>query len=63
MEIPGLALSHQIITDECRTNRGDAGAFEEAVQRIRDRYDWCAERSPAGRGVKLRLVLLVERPR
>lgn len=38
MNIPGMTASHQIIREACRTNRGASGAFEEAVQRMRDTY-------------------------
>ena len=33
-----LVVKHAIITPMCRSNRGDLGAFEEAVNRLRDEY-------------------------
>jgi hypothetical protein len=39
--LPGLKASHQMITPTCRENRGDDGAFEEAIARIRRTYDSC----------------------
>ena len=63
-EIPGAAASHQIITPECRSGRGDEGAFVEAMLRVRTEYlsiveGWAGkERQPT-----LRLVLTMERPR
>jgi len=29
---------HAIITDQCRANRGDEEAFDEAVRRLRNEY-------------------------
>lgn len=60
--IPGIAAKHCIITETCRANRGDEGAFEEAVARIRDAYHLNLAGRRA-RGVALpryRLVLVVE---
>jgi hypothetical protein len=62
------AASHQItaafITPECRSNRGDDGAWQEAVDRLRAEYDavlegWRGEdQQPT-----LNLVLELERSR
>jgi hypothetical protein len=32
--IPGITASHAIITPTCRRNRGVAGAFSEAIDRL-----------------------------
>lgn len=61
-EIPGLPASHQIITDDCRSGRTDAGAFDEAVARIRREYDAILGHDQP-LGTKLRLVLFIERPK
>ena len=37
-EMKQLTIKHAIITPVCRGNRGDMGAFEEAVQRLREQY-------------------------
>jgi hypothetical protein len=62
MNIPGVAAKHAIITDECRQNRGDAGAVEEALRRLREEYDNVARGWPVGSGGRFHLVLVVERP-
>jgi hypothetical protein len=59
----GSPVSHQIITPECRTLRGDEGAWDEAVARAKAEYDaiitgWReSELQPT-----LHLVLGIERP-
>lgn len=63
MNIPNaVAAKHAIITDECRTNRGDSGAFEEAVNRLRQEYHVAAKNWGTDKGVKLHVILAVERP-
>ena len=37
-KLDGLKSKHCIITPTCRKNRGDIGAFDEAVRRIEDAY-------------------------
>ncbi len=37
-DIPGIKAKHAIITDECRENKGDMLAIEEALDRIREEY-------------------------
>lgn len=59
--IPGLKSGHQIITAECRANRGTTGAFDEAAQRLRRQYDDYA-RAEANEGVHWHLVLVREEP-
>lgn len=34
---------HCIVAPECRANRGDQGAFDEAVRRIKAEYDTCVK--------------------
>ena len=36
--VPGLKSAHQMITPECRSNRGATGAFLEAAHRVLDAY-------------------------
>lgn len=33
--VPGIKASHAIITSACRANRGDVGALDEALARVR----------------------------
>lgn len=61
-QIPGIKGAHCIISDECRSNHGDIGAFNEAMRRLRDEYERCANNWTIGRGAKLHLVLSLERP-
>lgn len=59
----GSQVTAAFITPECRTNRGDDGAWNEAVDRLRKEYDsvcqgWGGnEKQPT-----LNLILTMERP-
>jgi len=55
--LPGLKSGHQIITPECRQNRGVTPAFLEAAQRLQETYDTYA-RTQENRDVKWHLVLI-----
>lgn len=62
-EIPGSPSSHSIITPQCRVNRGDEGAWDEAVARARDVYDQIVDGwSEVGPQPTMHLVLTMERP-
>lgn len=57
------AASHSIITPECRENRGDEGAWDEAVARAKEQYDAIvAGWREHARQPTLHLVLEIERP-
>jgi hypothetical protein len=61
--VPGAPAWHSIITTECRTNRTDEGAWDEAVARAKEQYDaivagWAA----APVQPTLHLILTIERP-
>lgn len=59
-DVPGMCAQHAIITQDCRKGRGDDGAFEEAVRRLRREY----EHAVKGWGdypVNFHVVLTVER--
>lgn len=58
--IPGIKAVHAIITDTCRENRGDEGAIDEALRRVKEEYMACAPVWPAGT-VQFHVVLTVER--
>ena len=62
MKIPGAAASHAIVTDTCRANRGDTGAIDEALARLREAALKCADGWDHGRGARFHFVLTVERP-
>lgn len=36
--VPGINAIHAVITPTCRQNRGDDGAFDEAMDRLREQY-------------------------
>lgn len=56
------AAKHAIITDECRTNKGDEAVMEEALQRLRDEWPRVANGWKVGKGCKFHVVLIVEPP-
>jgi hypothetical protein len=58
MKIPGAAIGHQIIREQCQ-NHGAAGAFEEAVRRIREVYDECI-RKGVSPDTELHLALICQ---
>jgi len=60
--VPGIMAQHCIVSDTCRTNRTDGGAFNEAMERLRQAYRDCCKGWPIGKEAKLHLVLTVERP-
>lgn len=60
MTIPGITAKHAIITPACRANRGDDGAFEEAVKRLREEYKTILN-LPGNEAVTFHAVLLVQR--
>lgn len=62
MILPGMIAEHAIISDTCRENRGDMGAFDEAVRRLREEYARCIEGWRGTPGVTFHLALTVERP-
>ena len=57
--VPGANAKHAIITPTCRANKGAMGAFEEAVQRLREEYEACL---PHGEKANFHVVLAVEHP-
>lgn len=62
MKLPGLKATHAIITDACRQNRGDEGAIDEAIRRVRAEYLACVQAWPLHKGVKFNVILTVEAP-
>lgn len=61
--VPGVSARHTVITDTCRTNRGDLGAWEEAVARLRAAYVQALPAWPVGTEVEFHLALTVCTPR
>lgn len=58
--VPGISASHQMVTLQCRFNRGPEGAFSEAVNRLFAEYKRILP-SPANEDATYHLVLTVER--
>ncbi len=56
-KVPGLKAGHQMITPECRQNRGTTPAFLEAAERLQRLYDDYA-RSEGSEGVTWHLMLV-----
>jgi hypothetical protein len=59
----GHQAAHQIIMPTCRKNRGQAGAWEEAVQRLREQYDMICRNRTDIEECDLHLVLYCDTPR
>ena len=60
MDIPGLSAIHCVIGDKCREMHGDAGALDEAFDRIRKQYNDILKNRSTETGVNYRIVLMVE---
>jgi hypothetical protein len=61
-EQKGIKAVHAIITDTCRSNRGDINAGKEAISRLAHEYDSLTNWHELGKGVKFHLILAVEMP-
>jgi hypothetical protein len=62
--IEGSCAKHVIIKDSCRKLRGDQGAIDEAMARIRAALEHAVEGwGEPNRGVQFHVALMVERPR
>ena len=60
--IPGIKTLHLVISDECRSGRGEDGAIDESLRRIRDVYLDILKFWADKPGVKFHVVLTVEAP-
>lgn len=60
--IPGIKTLHAVVTDDCRNNRGEVEAADEALRRLRDAYIDIAKFWADKPGVKFHFVLTVEAP-
>jgi hypothetical protein len=61
-QVPGLKAKHAIITDQCRLNRTDEGAVDEALRRVRQEALECMAGWPTGAGAQFHIALTIERP-
>lgn len=62
MELPGIKAQHAIITDTCRQNRGDEGAIDEALARLKQEYLATLKFWPIGKDVTFHVALTVDKP-
>ncbi len=60
-KIPGIQAQHAVITPLCRLNRTAEGAFEEALRRLKESYDFMLNAEPNVLA-SYHLVITVERP-
>ncbi len=60
--VSGIKAVHAIITDECRSNRGNVEAGKAAVGRVATELDALYSCHAIGKGVKFHVVLTVEIP-
>lgn len=61
MSIVEITAKHAIVTDECRSNRTDEGAVDEALARLRAEAMRLFGKRGHGRGDKFHFKLVVER--
>lgn len=59
-KIPGLKAGHQMITPECRANRGVKASFELAATRLGDMFERYADDTEKNSNVTWHLVLIRE---
>jgi hypothetical protein len=62
-ETPGTQINAAFITPDCRIGRGDQGAWDEAVARLKANYDSVVDGwKDEAKQPTLNLVLTMERP-
>ncbi len=61
-KIEGSKAHHNIISDKCREIHGDYGAFKESVDQMETVYNKTCEAFGKESGVKINIVMTVERP-
>lgn len=59
--LPGMKSKQVVISDNCRTNRGVEGAFDEAVRQVKEVYLRASDAQPIGEGTDFHLILAIER--
>ncbi len=60
-EVPGVKAKHVFITDQCRANRGDRKAIEEALRRIKGEAVMLLQGYAPDQGAEFHIVLTVAR--
>lgn len=61
MEIPGIAAITTVITSDCRRGRGDTGAIDEALARVKEEMLATIPNWPVERDATFFLVFTVDR--
>lgn len=59
--LPGVKAKHAVISTTCRQNRGDEGAADEALARLRAELLTCLANWPQEHGATFHLALTVDR--
>ena len=60
-KVPGVKGHHSIISDDCRMNNFDDGAFKIAVERMKTVYKRTCELTPIGTGMNIHIIMTIER--
>ena len=55
-------VKRAIVTDECRINRGDEAAVDEALRRLKEEALICFENWRGKNGIQWHFVLMMEGP-
>ena len=58
--LEGRTIDHSWITDECRKNRGDDGAIEEVMKRVREKLIAIVPRWGADQGTEFHIGVTVK---
>ncbi len=58
--IPGMIISHLVITDNCRSGRDDTATFDDAVNRLRKEFLLSMKGWKKGKNAKFHIVASVE---
>jgi len=59
-ELPGIVGLHAVISDQCRANRTDIGAIDEALAHVRAEMIATLPFRPTGSGTLLHVIFTVE---
>jgi len=62
LQLEGIPALHAWVTDDCRKMRGDDGAIEEVLRRLRNELQLTMSGWSMGRGIKIHVGMTIERP-
>jgi hypothetical protein len=60
--VPGVQVTHQTITDDCRVSRGEDGVVDETLRRIEKSLRTALGYWAPGSGAKFHVAVTFERP-